>query len=186
MGQYHILISIMIDLPFREVDIVTIVTMYMTDSGIPNPVHRYSDTHSNCVRPVLRNSHETDTFVGCCLDSGTNDGPLSTARLTRPYGLEKYSDEIFYLCDYTSVRIIDLVTESLQTLPHQTQFTGLFNSVIQPSGDLLISAGHGSRIASNRSDCTHLVLAKPTKNEKMVIASQSFWFVLLLFYSPLC
>ena len=102
-----------------------------------------SDHFNSCVRSVWRNSHETSTFAGRCTSIGTNDGPLLAARLTRPYGLTKYSDEIFYLCDDTSLRILDLVTGSLQTLPHQTQPAKLYNSVIQPSGDLLISADHG-------------------------------------------
>jgi len=102
-----------------------------------------SDHFNSCVRSVRRNSHKTSTFAGNCTFIGTNDGPLLAARLTRPYGLTKYSDEIFYLCDDTSLRILDLVTGSLQTLPHQTQPAKLYNSVIQPSGDLLISADHG-------------------------------------------
>jgi len=112
-------------------------------TGVSQTRTRYivSDHYSSCVRSVWRNSHETSTFAGRCTFNGTNDGPLLTARLTKPYGLTKYSDEIFCLCDDTSLRIIDLVTGSLQTLPHQP--TRLYNSVIQPSGDLLISVAHG-------------------------------------------
>ena len=102
-----------------------------------------SDTFNNCVRSVLRNSHETNTFAGRCLDIGTNDGPLLTARLRLPRGLTKYNDDILYLCDYNSVRIIDLSTGYLRTHLSQTTSENLLNIVIQSTGDLLISAAHG-------------------------------------------
>ena len=102
-----------------------------------------SDSNNNCIRSVRRNNHETTTFAGRCKSNGTNDGPLLTARLMLPRGLTKYSDEIFYLCDHISVRIIDLSTGYLRTYLYQTQSNRLYNTVIQPSGDVFISANHG-------------------------------------------
>jgi len=102
-----------------------------------------SDYHNSCIRSVWRSSHETGTFAGRCTFNGTNDGALLTARITQPRGLTKYNDEIIYLCDGVSVRIIDLSTGYLRTYLYQTQSSRLYNTIIQSSGELFISANHG-------------------------------------------
>jgi sugar lactone lactonase YvrE len=77
-----------------------------------------ADTENHAIRTVAITSGETHTVAGVLGESGSADGPLSSARFNRPSGLALDGDKYLYVAELGNhdVRRIDLSADTVSTL----------------------------------------------------------------------
>jgi len=116
--------------------------------GISQLEYKYilSDYGNHCLRSVDYISNETQTFAGACLSWGTADGSLVSARFASPSGMTRDlgNPDVIYLVELRALRKIDLLAETVITLPGSNLPSGyIYGVTMSPAGNLFITSLHG-------------------------------------------